>query len=83
MVKPSTVIEEESVNREIGKRVTIGPDELVIQWGNVPRTTQATLFFPEVQADEILSLSALREHPAVLSKAMGYGFYYFMYGNGS
>ena len=34
----------------------------------MPRTTQATFFFPEVQADQILSLSALRQHPAVLFK---------------
>ena len=40
----------------------------MIQWGNVPRAVQVTLFFPEVKADEILALSALRQHPAVLAK---------------
>ena len=40
----------------------------MIDWGNVPRATKATLFFPEVTADEILSLSALRQHPTVLTK---------------
>lgn len=74
MVKPSTAL----LNRPVGarqaaniaasQRISIGPDELIVQWGNVPRATQATLFFPEVLADEILSLSALRQHPPALAK---------------
>lgn len=46
----------------------LGPDELMIDWGNVPRATQVTLFFPEIEADEILRLAALRQRPDVLSK---------------
>lgn len=46
----------------------IGPDELIVRWNNVPRDSTATFYFPEVGADEILALSALRQHPAVLSK---------------
>ncbi|EWY79955.1 hypothetical protein FOCG_18085 [Fusarium oxysporum f. sp. radicis-lycopersici 26381] len=69
LVKPSTAALDRSPNLEGAReKFFIGPDNLIIQWGNVPRTTQATLFFPEVQADQILSLSALRQHPAVLSK---------------
>jgi len=75
MVKPSTA----TLNQPAGaftqagriaasRQFSIGPDELIIQWGNVPRATQATLFFPEVSSDEILGLSALRQHPAVLAK---------------
>jgi hypothetical protein len=45
-----------------------GPDELIVRWNNVPRNSTATFYFPEVEADEILRLSALRQHPAVLSK---------------
>ena len=45
-----------------------GPDELIIHWNNVPRDSTATIYFPEVEADEILALSALRQHPQVLSK---------------
>jgi hypothetical protein len=56
-----------------GKNVAItprylGPDELVIRWNNVPRKSEATIYLPEVEADEILTLSALRQHPAVLEK---------------
>jgi hypothetical protein len=68
MVKPSSAAIDRPPNLESTQEFSIGPDELIIQWGNVPRATQATLFFPEVQADQILSLSALRQHPAVLAK---------------
>ena len=45
-----------------------GPDELIIRWNNVPRESSATFYLPEVEVDEILALSALRQHPGVLSK---------------
>jgi hypothetical protein len=75
LVKPSTPVLSQpagAINQareaESVRKFTIGPDELIIQWGNVPRATKATLFFPEVTADEILHLSAYRQHPAVLGK---------------
>jgi hypothetical protein len=68
MVKPSSQRFNVGVARAGVKDIVIGPDELMIEWGNVPRSTQATLFFPEIGADEILSLSAMRQHPAVLTK---------------
>jgi hypothetical protein len=74
MVKPSTALlnrpvgARQAANVAAGERVSIRPDELIVQWGNVPRATQATLFFPEVLADEILSLSGLRQHPPTLAK---------------
>jgi transposase len=68
MVKPSSQPFNIGVARASAKEIVIGPDELMIEWGNVPRSTEANLFFPEVGADEILSLSALRQHPAVLTK---------------
>ena len=46
----------------------LGPDELMIRWNNVPRKSQATFYFPEIEVDEILALSALRQHPTVLEK---------------
>jgi len=49
-------------------REEIEPDELIITWGNVPRGTEATLFLPELDADEILALSSLRQHPVTLAK---------------
>jgi hypothetical protein len=49
-----------------------GPDELIVRWNNVPRNSTATFYFPEVAADEILALAALRQHPAVLSKVDDY-----------
>jgi hypothetical protein len=44
------------------------PDELMVRWNNVPRNSMATFYFPEIAADEILALSALRQHPVALSK---------------
>jgi Common central domain of tyrosinase len=68
MVKPSKANVNKAATRASVQEFFIGPDELMIEWGNVPRATQATFFFPEVAADEILSLSLLRQHPAVLTK---------------
>jgi hypothetical protein len=45
-----------------------GPDELIVRWNSIPRDSSATFYFPEIAADEVLSLSALRQHPSVLSK---------------
>jgi murein tripeptide amidase MpaA len=44
-------------------------DELVIRWGEVPRDAQASLYFPDWSADEVLALAAsLRPGPQTLSK---------------
>jgi tyrosinase-like protein len=45
-----------------------GPDELIVRWNNVPRNAEAMFYMPEIQADDILNLSALRQHPTVLEK---------------
>jgi hypothetical protein len=45
-----------------------GPDELLIRWNNLPRKTEAMFYLPEIEVDEILALSALRQHPTVLKK---------------
>jgi hypothetical protein len=72
MVKPSA-----GIVKPIGFRdgtfsavgaAEFGPDELMIRWTNVPRDSRATLYFPEVDADEILALNTLRQHPAALQK---------------
>jgi hypothetical protein len=52
----------------VGKRFQLGPDELIIRWNNVPRNSEAAIYMPEIDADEILALSALRQHPSVLAK---------------
>lgn len=72
MVKPSTGLPAQAgataAQLEAKRGFRIGPDELIIRWGNVPRASKATLFFPEVRVDEILALSDLRQHPPVLAK---------------
>lgn len=45
-----------------------GPDELLIQWGNLPRTSVATLYLPDVDTDALLETSAGRLGPHVLSR---------------
>jgi hypothetical protein len=50
-------------------RVPQAYDELVIRWNNLPRNAKATLYFPEWNADDILSLATeLRQHPELLKK---------------
>jgi len=52
----------------VGQRFHPGPDELIIRWNNVPRNSEAVIYMPEIDVDEILALSALRQHPPVLAK---------------
>ena len=69
LVKPSVgfVDQAPAGAAAVGIR-NFGPDELMVQWNNVPRESSATFYFPEIEVDEILKLSALRQHPEVLSK---------------
>jgi hypothetical protein len=72
LVKPSQVFKPGGANRGSDKassqRIVTGPDELMIEWGNVPRASKATFYFPEVTADEILGLAALRQRPVPIAK---------------
>ncbi len=45
------------------------PDELVIDWGNLPRESHVVFYMPQVDADEVLRFAAMRQGPANLSKA--------------
>ncbi len=45
-----------------------GPDELMIQWYNIPRDSSTQIYLPEVSSDDILALNALRQHPAALQR---------------
>jgi hypothetical protein len=54
--------------KAVSKRQFRGPDELIIRWNNVPRHSEATIYLPEVDVNEILALSALRQHPTVLKR---------------
>lgn len=44
------------------------PDELAIFWGDVPRDAQATLYFPALDADEIVELSRLEGRAGVIER---------------
>ncbi len=45
----------------------VGLDELMIEWGNLPRDTHATLYFNSIDANNVLQLASLRNGPANLS----------------
>jgi len=47
---------------------TLGPDELMIAWGNTPAGTVARIYLPTVSADELLELAAKRYSAAKLSR---------------
>jgi hypothetical protein len=69
LVKPSraaTVFTHGSANVEDGREVR--PDELVVQWHDLPRDTVASFYFPEWSADEIVALAAERPEPSGLGK---------------
>jgi hypothetical protein len=79
IAKPSTTImidqprtvaagRDPAASRQTQDGFVIRPDELIIRWNNVPRDSEATIYTPEIGSDEILALSALRQHPTVLEK---------------
>lgn len=68
-LKPSTGVGRELRAAAVGAEEHPHHDELVIRWGSVPRETQASLYFPDWNADEVLALAAsLRPGPQSLSK---------------
>jgi hypothetical protein len=52
-----------------GTAARLNPDELVIDWGGLPRDSHVTLFMPQVDIDEVLRYAALRPSPGNLAKA--------------
>jgi len=43
-----------------------GPDELIFTWNNLPRESTVTLYFPSIEAADILRIAATRPSPAAL-----------------
>ena len=41
----------------VGQGVVLRPDELMIDWGDIPKGSTATIFWPQVQASEVISLA--------------------------
>lgn len=72
-LKPSPVSFAQSVlapNRPVSAtRGRLHPDELVIDWGNLPRDALVTFYMPQVDAREIVRASAARQSPGNLSAA--------------
>ena len=46
----------------------VGPDELAIIRNNLPTNTKVTLYFPEIDVDDILTLAELRHAPPVFTR---------------
>ena len=44
------------------------PDELIIDWGNLPRDSHVTFYMPQVDVDEVLRFASQRQAPGNLSK---------------
>jgi hypothetical protein len=66
MLKPSSVPRRGLKVEAVIERFAY--DELMIRWNDLPRASKATLYVPEWDADEVLRIAAVRQHPAVLSK---------------
>ncbi|MGH9970439.1 MAG: LodA/GoxA family CTQ-dependent oxidase [Pyrinomonadaceae bacterium] len=55
---PQIVFGGDATEQEHSARfIPAGPDELMIRWGNLPRSTRLTLYMPDVEADEVLGLA--------------------------
>lgn len=52
-----------------GVAARLHPDELVIDFGNLPRDSVVVLYMPQVDVDEVLRFAAQRQGPPNLSKA--------------
>jgi hypothetical protein len=54
-----------------GSAVTarLHPDELAIDWGNLPRDSQVTFYLPQIDVDETLRYAGFRNGPAHLRRA--------------
>jgi hypothetical protein len=71
MLRPSASLLNGKTRRVSDQAAVIAlypSDELLIEWTNVPKDTQALLYFPDLSADTILQLAASRQHPQALTK---------------
>lgn len=71
-IKPSPVpfpqIGLQGVNATTGATGRLHPDELIIDWGNLPRDSHVTFYMPQVNVDEVLRFASQRQAPGNLSK---------------
>lgn len=69
LIKPSKISDRTTAFKVANLEGTNVYDELAIRWNNLPRDTRATLFFPEWNVDQVLTLAAsLRQSPQLLKK---------------
>lgn len=69
-IKPSPVSFENSIQAShASTAVRLHPDELVIEWGNLPKDSHVTLFLPQIDVHEVMDYAALRHGPSNLSYA--------------
>jgi hypothetical protein len=59
-IVPATLFARQSPARLLHRRA----DELMIEWGNLPEGTQATIYMPGIRADEVAELHGRRPGPA-------------------
>lgn len=53
----------------VGHAPNVPADELVIDWGNLPRDSHVVFYMPQVDVDAVLRYASQRHGPANLSKA--------------
>ncbi len=52
-----------------GAAARLHPDELCIDWGNLPRDSHVTFYLPQVDTDPVLRYASLRSGPSHLKRA--------------
>jgi hypothetical protein len=68
-LEPSPVSFQQSVFADAaaaGSTVRLHPDELVIDWGELPRESLVTFYMPQVDAHEVVRAAAARQAPGNL-----------------
>lgn len=69
-LEPSLVSFQQSVLANPGTSARIHPDELVIDWGDLPRNSLVMFYMPQLDAEEIVRAASMRQSPINL-KATG------------
>jgi hypothetical protein len=71
-MKPSPVpltTPENTASTTLAGHARLHPDELIIDWGNLPRESHVTFYWPQLDIDQVLAYAARRAGPHNLARA--------------
>jgi hypothetical protein len=69
-IKPSPMaLQLQPLPASSSLRHRLHPDELVIDWGNLPRDSHVTFYLPQVDAEQVVRYAGLRQGPVNLARS--------------